>query len=295
VTGIKAKIRLTDVRGGIYLYQKRLSLSSWSVHRLLGESRWTVWDESSSRPVVHVEEKEAALALLDLPRVVAEKGFRFLELCHFHLPTVEEPYLAQLRQACQDAGVSLHTLLIDYGDLSSPDPVRRSADEAYICMWVDIAARLGAGAVRVVAGEQQPGDVVAIARSAASLQRLHRYGAELGVQVVTENFRELTETLASWQAVMEAAGGNIRTIVDFGNMWPDEKQAAIAYGAPIAHSIHAKPVYLADGSFDEEELLRNVAIASANGSEAPISVIFDQDGDVWEGIMRIADVIVHSH
>lgn len=278
------------------MYQEKLSLSSWSVHRLLGLSHWTVWDESAARPATHVEEGDAAIALLDLPQAVAEKGFRYLELCHFHLPTKDEPYLAQLRKAIVDAGVSLHTLLIDYGDLSSPDPIRRSADEQFIMMWIDIAEKLGASAVRVVAGEQQTGDAVAIARSAASLQRLHRYGVERGVQVVTENFRELTATLANWQAVMEAAGGRIRTIVDFGNMQPNEKEAAIAYGAPIAHSIHAKPVYLADGSFDEEELRRNVAIASAKGSsEAPISVIFDQDGDVWEGIAKIADVIVNSH
>lgn len=260
---------------------------------MLGLSHWTVWDESTSRPATHVEKGDAAIALLDLPQAVAEKGFRYLELCHFHLPTVDEDYLSQLREAFQTAGVSLHTLLIDYGDLSSPDPVRRSADEQLIGMWIDIAEKLGAAAVRVVAGEQRTGDAVAIARSAASLQRLHRYGSERGVQVVTENFRELTATLANWQAVMEAAGGRIGTIVDFGNMQPDEKEAAIAYGAPIAHSIHAKPVYLADGSFDEEELRRNLAIASANGSEAPISVIFDQDGDVWEGIGRIADVIMN--
>ncbi|QKS47067.1 sugar phosphate isomerase/epimerase (plasmid) [Paenibacillus cellulosilyticus] len=277
------------------MYQERLSLSSWSVHRLLGLSRWTVWDASTSRPVIHEEEGDAVITLLDLPQAVAERGFRYLELCHFHLPKVEEPYLAQLRDAFQTAGVTLHTLLIDYGDLSSPDPVRRSADEQLIGRWIDIAEKLGAAAVRVVAGEQQTGDAVAIARSAASLQRLLRYGAERGVQVVTENFRELTSTLANWQAVMEAAGSRIRTIVDFGNMQPDEKEAAIAYGARIAHSIHAKPVYLADGSFDEEELRRNVAIASANGSVAPISVIFDQDGDVWEGIQRIADAIVSSH
>jgi len=277
------------------LYREKLSLSSWSVHRLLGLSRWTVWDEAASRPVTHVEEGDAAIALLDLPQAVAEKGFRYLELCHFHLPALDESYLVQLREAVEAAGVKLHTLLIDYGDLSSPDPVRRSADEQFIMMWIDIAEKLGASAVRVVAGEQGTGDAVAIARSAASLQRLHRYGSERGVQVVTENFRELTATLANWQAVMEAAGGRIRTIVDFGNLQPNEKEAAIAYGAPLAHSIHAKPVYLRDGSFDEEELCRNVAIAAANGiSEAPISVIFDQDGDVWEGIKRIADVIVHS-
>jgi len=271
----------------------RLSISSWSVHRLLGLSQWTVWDETASGQTVHAEDGETSVALLDLPREAAQRGFRYLELCHFHLPTVEEPYISQLREAIESAGITLHTLLIDYGDLSSPDPVRRSSDEAFIQHWIDVAARLGASAVRVVAGEQQAGDAEAIARSAASLQRLHRYGQENGgVEVVTENFRELTATLSSWQTVMEAAGSRVRTIVDFGNMMPEEKEAAIAYGAPIAYTIHAKPEYRVDGSIDEEELRRSMSIAEAHGCEAPVSVIFDHEGDVWEGIERIAKAIV---
>ncbi|GFN31066.1 hypothetical protein PCURB6_13260 [Paenibacillus curdlanolyticus] len=270
----------------------RLSLSTWSVHRLLGRSIWTVWDEATSRQVIHVEDKKPSLTLLELPSAAADRGFHIMELCHFHLPAVDEPYITQLREAFEAAGVTLHTLLIDYGDLSSPDPVRRSSDEAFIQGWIDVAARLGASAVRVVAGEQPAGDTGAIARSAASLQRLYRYGQDNGgVKLVTENFRELTSTLSSWQSVMAAAGGNVKTIVDFGNLLPGEKAAAIAYGAPIAHTIHAKPVYFEDGSFDEQELRRSLSIAADNGCTAPISVIFDSEGDVWEGIERIATVI----
>ncbi|WP_127530626.1 sugar phosphate isomerase/epimerase family protein [Paenibacillus kobensis] len=275
------------------MMKDRLSISSWSVNRLLGLSKWTVWDEAASRQAVHVEDGEASVTLLELPRVAAERGFRYLELCHFHFPTVDESYLAQLREEFESAGISFHTLLIDYGDISSPDPVRRSSDEAFIQGWIDVAARVGASAVRVVAGEQQEGDAEAIARSAASLQRLHRYGQENGgVKVVTENFRELTATLASWKSVMEAAGSRIQTVVDFGNMIPEETAAAIAFGAPNAHTIHAKPVYLEDGSIDEQELRRNMSIALEHGCEAPVSVIFDHEGDVWEGIERIAKIIV---
>ncbi|EFM11699.1 Xylose isomerase domain protein TIM barrel [Paenibacillus curdlanolyticus YK9] len=269
----------------------RLSISSWSTHRLLKTSLWTAWDARKATQITHVESRDSGLTLLELPKAVAQRGIRVLEACHFHFASDDEAYAKELRHAFEDAGVAFHTLLIDYGDLSSPDGVRAASDEAFIRKWIDVAAHAGAAAVRVVAGEQQAGDEEAIIRSAAALRRLYAYGQERGVRVVTENFRELTETVASWQSVMEHAGSEITAIVDFGNMKPEEKEQAIRYGAPMAYAIHAKPEYSSDGVIDEAELTRNLAIADELGCTAPISVIFDQEGDVWEGIEQIAAIV----
>ncbi|MWC29069.1 sugar phosphate isomerase/epimerase family protein [Paenibacillus sp. MMS18-CY102] len=269
----------------------RLSISSWSVHRLMKTSLWTAWDAEKATQMTHVESRSSGLSLLELPKSISERGIRILEVCHFHFEAVDDSYIGQLKQAFEDSGVAFHTLLIDYGDLSSPDAVQAASDEAFIQGWIDIAAEAGAAAVRVVAGEQQAGDEEAIVRSAAALRRLYAYGQERGVRVVTENFRELTETVASWQSVMEHAGSEITTIVDFGNMMPEEKEQAIRYGAPMAYAIHAKPEYFDGGAIDEAELMRNLAIADELGCTAPISVIFDQEGDVWEGIERIAAIV----
>ncbi|MDQ6420571.1 TIM barrel protein [Paenibacillus sp. LHD-117] len=274
------------------MFRQRLSISSWSLHRCLGPLRWTVWDESIKTQAVAADEQPANFTLLELPAIASSKGLVYLELCHFHFPSREETYLSSLKQAFGDAGVTFHTLLVDYGDISSPDPVRRLSDIHYLKGWVDTAAQAGASAVRIVAGEQPAGDEAAIARSIEALRELGDYAASKDVRIVTENFCELTSTVNSWSAVMDGAGDSIGTIVDFGNLAKHEKEEGIRFGAPSAHSFHAKPDYKEDGSINEESLLKLLHIAAQANADAPVSVIFDQEGDMWEGIERIKAVIL---
>lgn len=274
------------------MFRNRLSISSWSLHRCLGPLRLTAWDDSAQTQSVSVQEQPELLPLIELPSAAASRGLSYLELCHFHFPSREEAYLIKLKSAFAEAGVTFHTLLVDYGDISASDSMRRESDLAYLKGWIDTAALAGASAVRIVAGEQPAGDVAGIERSAAGLLELSQYGAKLGVRVVTENFRQLTSTLAGWKAVLERTGGSVPTIVDFGNLAKAEKEDGLVFGAPIAHSFHAKPEYAEDGTIEEESLLRLLRLAAEGNAEAPISVIFDREGDMWEGIERIKAIIL---
>ncbi|UJF35834.1 sugar phosphate isomerase/epimerase family protein [Paenibacillus hexagrammi] len=269
------------------MFRDKLSISTWSLHRCLGPLRWTVWDEVSKQPVVSEESQPLELALTDLPKELASRGFRFAEVCHFHLPSTDDAYLAELKDAFNRADVRFHTLLVDYGDISSPDPVRREADIRYLQEWIGVASKAGADAVRIVAGEQAPTDQEAIARCQAALKQLQEYASKLGVRIVSENFRALTSTVSSWSRVVEGMGAGFQTIVDFGNFALDEKEEGIAYGSPLAYTIHAKPRYLEDGSVDREEFGRMVSILKEHGCEAPVSLIFDRPGNMWDGIERI--------
>ncbi|MFC0213666.1 sugar phosphate isomerase/epimerase family protein [Paenibacillus chartarius] len=271
---------------------EHLSLSTWSLHRLLGPLRWTIWDDASRTPAIREEFQPAEMELLELPAVLAQRGFRFLEVCHFHFPATEEAYVKKLKAAFEASGVIFHTLLVDYGDISSPDEGRREADIRYLQGWIDVAAQAGARAVRIVAGEQPAGDAAAIARSCEALRSLDAYASAQGVRIVTENFRSLTSTISSWSAVLVGFGQKQATIVDFGNLTEEEKEAGIAFGAPQAHSIHAKPDYLADGSIDTESFGRLLDIVKSSGCEAPVSIIFDRPGNMWEGIEAIRAVMV---
>jgi sugar phosphate isomerase/epimerase len=277
------------------MFEKQLSISTWSLHHCLGPLRWTKWDESSKKQVVDVQEQPQERALTELPALAALHGLSYLEVCHFHFPSVEKSYLEQLKAAFDQAGVSFHTLLVDYGDISSPDEVRRQSDIRYLQGWIDVASLAGAKAIRIVAGEQPASDAAAIHRSHTALRQLQEYAVQAGVEVVTENFRELTSTVASWSQVLEGTSGArntddadaLRTIVDFGNLAADEKLQGIAYGARVAHSFHVKPVYLADSVIDKVEFHKSLSILREQACKAPISIIYDREGDMWEGIERI--------
>lgn len=273
----------------------RLSISSWSLHRCLGPLRWTVWDETARTQAIRLQEQPSLLELTELPAAANAHGLAYLELCHFHFPSLDEAYLKELRQAFAEARVVFHTLLVDYGDIASPDPYRRESDLKYLAEWIDAASRAGASAVRIVAGEQPGSDAAAVARSVQALRELRRHARGKGIEVVTENFRELTaHSVQAWSEVMDGVGSGFRTVVDFGNLSADEQLSGVRYGAPLAHSFHAKPPYSEGGELLAEPFLAQLSIAEQLGGETPVSIIFDRDGDMWEGIERIKNVMLQS-
>jgi sugar phosphate isomerase/epimerase len=232
------------------------------------------------------------IELTALPEEARRHGLQYLEVCHFQIPSVEKEYLEHLKQSFLRAGLGFHTLLVDYGDISSPDEIRREADLSYIRGWVDVAAKAGATAVRVVAGEQRAGEAAAIVRSCEALEQLAAYGAQLGVRIVTENFRQLTSTVSSWTEIVQKLNGTVPTIIDFGNFLVEEKSDGIAYGASFAHSVHAKPIERPDGSIDAEEFRSMLGILSNRGCCVPVSIIADKGVTRWERIDAIRDLIV---
>jgi hypothetical protein len=96
----------------------RLSVSTWALHSVLGQ---TFPDKPGDpdRPTV-APAGPGSLPLLDIPGRLAELGFGKMELCHFHLPSRDAAYLADLRAALDAANVELWSLLIDDGDISHP-------------------------------------------------------------------------------------------------------------------------------------------------------------------------------
>ena len=81
----------------------RLSVSTWSLHRQLGKPGFTGPAHGMQIPIE--THNKGPISLLELPARVAEFGIRTLEICHFHLPSVEQSYLSELRAALADADV----------------------------------------------------------------------------------------------------------------------------------------------------------------------------------------------
>lgn len=257
----------------------------------MGPLRWTIWNEDTQAQETAIQEQPMEFELIELPRLAAARGLTHLELCHFHFPARDEAYLTQLRHSFEAARVIFHTLLVDYGDISSPNPIRRESDINYLKGWIETAHKAGASAIRIVAGEQPAEDEASIARSIEALNRLRDYAASKKVAIVTENFRSLTSTVRSWSSVVTGEAHSFGTIVDFGNFAPHEKEEGIRYGAPLAHSIHAKPVYSSDDEVNEEEFCHLLTILTETKCTAPISIIFDREGNMWDGIERIQKII----
>lgn len=233
----------------------------------------------------------AILTLTELPEAVAKRGIHALDVCHFHFQSTSEAYLQQLKLAFDRAGVTFYTLLVDYGDITNPDPVKRSSDIANMKRWIDIAAKVGAERVRVVGGEASPSDTGALALSAAVLSDLIDFGGQRRVRVITENFKSLTSTSENCLYLREACQNRLGLIADFGNFKSDQKYNQLAQILPFSENIHAKGHYDSNGEPDIAEFERCLDLLQAANYDGPIAMVYDGPGDEWEGIARVQAVI----
>lgn len=268
-----------------------LSVSTWSLHRLLGPLRWTVWDETARKSKTVIQEQPERMTLLDLPAEAAKRGFRAVEICHFHFPSTEPAYLEQLKGAFTDAGISFDTLLLDYGDLSTTDSERAEVDTSLMRDWIRIASIAGARRIRIVAGEAQPEDAEAMELAAGRLLSLAEFAESLHVQVITENFKALTSTGESCMRLINKVGRSVGLITDFGNFGGEHKYAELAMMLPVSSEIHAKADCDVDGIPDRAEFQRCLDAVRESGFDGSIVIIYDGPGDMWDGIDRVRRLV----
>lgn len=256
------------------------AVSTWSLHRTLGSFRShdpVSADRSAARPSA----PSSGLPLLELPAELRRHGYDTVQICHFHLPTREAGYLAELRSALQDASVRLDAVLVDDGDLTHP----ANADEhqAWISGWLDDALALGADRGRVIAGRSTPTPEA----SAESARRLGRLATDHpDIRVVTENWMELLPTAADVHAVLRPNEGAVGFLIDLGNWKGADKYHELAAVAPLAETCHAKCHWQADGP-DAEDFTRSLQQLREADYTGPLALIYDGPGDdEWTALER---------
>jgi sugar phosphate isomerase/epimerase len=248
---------------------RRLSLTSWSVHRSL---------------------TDGSLTLLDLPARMREVGIGTLEICHFHFPSTEG-YIGELRGALEQAGVEPFSILIDTGNIATADASRRAADMRTIEGWIEVASRLGTQVVRVVAGEEPPDDQAALARSAVGLRLLAAYASERGVRVLTENFRQLLSTSANCNRLLDDLDGTVGLCADIGNFPAPVRLAEFSAIVGRASVVHVKAAYDDTGSIDAMALRGCLDASVRAGFDGPYTLVYDRDGNSWPRIVELRDIV----
>jgi sugar phosphate isomerase/epimerase len=248
---------------------RRLAISTWSLDGLL----------------------QSGVPLLDIPAQLAQHEITTLELCHFHLPTAEPDYLHALREALRAAGVELYRLLIDMGDITAPDSSQRAADVQAIEGWIDSAAALGAGGVRIAAG-RQPATPEVVEQSAGQLRAFARRAAGHGLRTHTENWHKTAQEPAALLAILDQCDGQVELCADIGNAEATaDKYATLAQLLPRASSIHFKARYAADGSIAADDLQRCFELIEQAQFDGVITLIYESKREEWAGVDQLRDAL----
>ena len=242
-----------------------IGVSSWALHAELGAPPiWGVGADVSS-----IDSSKAALSLMELPALLAAQGFGCLQICHFHLASRDPEYLDELRAAIAESGLTLHALLADAGDISQPATGARDAD--WIAGWIEVAARLGAQNLRVIAG--QTAGEGALRRSARTLLDLARIARENGVQTITENWFDLLYTPAAVTQLMALTAGEIGLLLDWSNWNGPEKYERLAQIAPLASSCHVQLEFLAPTRVNQDDCRRCLQLPYPPDFDGPFVLV----------------------
>ncbi|MCE2393042.1 sugar phosphate isomerase/epimerase [Candidatus Poribacteria bacterium] len=268
----------------------RLSVSTWSLHRQLGRPDFYGPEDEKQIPVATHGNGE--LSLLEVPDRVAKFGINTLELCHFHIPSLDKGYLDELRGALKAANVELFSLLIDHGDITHP----KCADQdlVWIGEWIDTAGMLGAACARAIAGKAAPSaDTLEMSRT--GLEKLAERADVNGVRLMTENWFSILSTPENVLTLLDGLEGKVGLCLDFGNWQGETKYADLKAIAPRAESCHTKAHFLSPGEMDRDDYVRCLDLTQDVSFSGPHTLIYDGPGDdEWEGL-SIERKVVQSY
>lgn len=192
-------------------------------------------------------------------------------------------YNKQLRQRCDDAGVTSVLIMCDgEGDLGDPDAAKRSTAASNHQKWLDAAAALGCHSIRVNAASR--GTFAEQQRLAADgLTALCRLAEPLKLGVIVENHGGFSSD-GKWLAgVMKLSGHRLLgTLPDFGNFNISQTQSYDRYLGtselmPFAKGVSAKShdFDAATGQEATKDYARLLRIVYRAGYRAAIGIEYE--------------------
>jgi sugar phosphate isomerase/epimerase len=195
--------------------------------------------------------------------------------------------------ALPPARVELYSVLIDRGNITAPDAVVRDTELQFIRGWIDIAAELGAGRVRIDAGLEPPTPEV-IRLSAAGLSELADYARAAGVRVITENWHATSRQPGPLLEILDRCNGAVGLCADLGNAEGHDKYETLALLLPRATSIHFKVRYDGEAGIERTDFDRCVSLIEAARFDGPMSLIYNETDREWAAVDQLREAMVGS-
>lgn len=267
----------------------RIAVTTWSFHNYFPQTR----EKNFKWPGPQLD-------LRQFPAMIADRyGVHKLELCSTHFASTSSSYLRDLKAALAKAHSEVVNMPVDYDQdwqgrgLSDPDDRQWKKEIAMREKWIDIAAFLGAKAIRPNPGgtEKTP-----LSRPTAAYRQLGAYGRRKNVRILIENHGGVAGKAENIVVIVKAAGYPwVGTLPDFGN-WhnPAARFPGLRLMFPYALTVcHAKGIdFPASRKFD---FARCVHISKAARFKGAYSVEFEDEKNPYDGVNDLIAALEKNH
>jgi sugar phosphate isomerase/epimerase len=140
------------------------------------------------------ELQSKTLSYTDLVRIAVDNDIDGLDLTVYWFPNTEESFLMPLRRMAYINGVEIYSISVRT-NLCQPEAAQRQEQVREIMKWVDVAAKLGAGHIRIFGGNVPKGHTEedAVGWCVDVLTRASDYAGKHGVILGLENHGGITD------------------------------------------------------------------------------------------------------
>ena len=239
--------------------------------------------------------KLPGIDLKDFGRTVKDRlNLVHIEPWNAHFRSTEPGYLAELRSAWEQAGVTPSNIAADIEfSIYDPDAAKRAKAVNLGKTWVDAAAAVGSPGIRLnnpgVRGMKPNLDL-----AVDSLRQVADHGAEKNVQVSLENDNPVSEDPFFLVSVIEKANHPwLHALPDFGNSLTERgpefndraMKAMFRHAYCISHMKDGE--YKDNGEFVKVDVAKTFAIAKAAGYRGYFSIEWEGHGDPFDATARL--------
>jgi len=187
--------------------------------------------------------RDGKLTLEDLVDFCARHNFDALDATGYYFPgypdVPPDEYVYALKRRAFVNGLTINGTGVR-NDFTLPDADRRRDEVRLVKNWIEVAAKLGAGVIRIFAGQQvKPPDSFErlLERMTPALKECAAYGREHGVIVAVQNHNNFLRTAAETIRVVDAADSEwFGVMLDVGSLRQHDPYEEIEKLLPYAVS-----------------------------------------------------------
>lgn len=283
-----------------------IGLSSFSLRRQIGPVVMERFDRDGTM-IPFTLDATSTLSMREFVTLAPQRlPLDHLEICQVQLVGMSDWQLADLADAVNESGLAVLAMPVDVGDIGHPLRSVRDESLAANIEWFDIAARVGARAVRVnaVSPHHDSGLAATTAELTEALLALSDAAADRGLDLLLENkggTRDYAQVLVEILSGVDA--GRLGLILDIGNFEPyssamighnrgipipadlelERLYSQIELLAPWATVVHVKShIFDEAGVHSPLDIERALSIVAAHGFDGPLTIEYEGNHpDPW--------------